>query len=234
MDLEKDRRHPEKSNRPLASGSVSVYLAAFICILLLLGSFLLLSFLPRPAFLKTSFVFGVYVSMMILYNAGLKYIFGLEMVIVSVGIMLRAIAGGVAVQVPITSWFIITLFFLCLMLTAGKRRDELVLLGDQASDHRPVLGEYQPELLDVWITITGSASLVTYTLWSMKTSSLAGTTVGDRLVYSVVFVILGLLRYLKLVYAGKAGAPELIFLRDWPMILNAGCWVTYLILVISI
>lgn len=228
-DRHRDRRHPRKQNRPLASGEISGrggLAAGGLMALLTLGFVGLVPPGGRPGI---AVVFGGYAGLMVLYNVGLKNVFGVEMLMVAVGVMLRAVAGGVGIDVPLTHWFILCLFFLCVLLVAGKRRHELRgLSAEDGRLHRPVLEEYSEAFLDRLITVAAAAALVTYSLYTVEGGSQFGAPV--LLPYSILFVLFGLMRYLYLLYVDqRGGAPEALFLLDGPMLVCVLLWAGYIL-----
>lgn len=227
IDRERDRNHPEKSNRPIASGAVSGPQATGVALVCLLITSSTVWALPVEASVDVAVVFGAYGVMMVGYDFGLKHLFGVELIIVAVGFVLRAVAGGVGIQVPLTGWFLLTIFFLCLMIVSGKRRHELSTLAEDSARHRPVLGQYDVRLFDALIVISASTATVTYSLWTVNEVS-GGTHSVGWFTASIVFVVFGLMRYFHLLYSGKAGSPERMFTRDWPMILCVLSWSAYM------
>ncbi len=223
LDRKRDRLHPDKQDRPLASGEINAGQALLVEVALALGVGTMLLLLPGSRRPGVALVFGVYGVLMLGYNAGLKHVLGLDVLIVSVGILLRALAGGVGIGVKITHWFTVCVFFLALLLVAGKRRFELSQFSDDtAPDHRPVLARYTRPLLDRLITISGASAVVTYSLWTVTERS-AERFSSDVLPYSIVFVVYGLIRYLSLIYEG-GGAPERLFVKDGPLVLCVLLW----------
>ncbi|MFB6356705.1 MAG: decaprenyl-phosphate phosphoribosyltransferase [bacterium] len=225
IDRERDRQHPAKSDRPLASGEIGGSQAILLGFVLLFICVVCLSLLPTTVRLNTLFVLAIYASIMLAYNAGVKHQPGLDVIIVAGGFLLRALAGGVAINVPVTSWFVISVFFLSLTVVSGKRRSELVILGDQGSArHRPVMEYYSEPLMDVLIAISAGSALVTYSLWTV-TSRTAQQHSPSWMPISILFVVYGLFRFLYHVYVtGEAKKPERIFYKDPYMALNILAW----------
>lgn len=234
-DRFQDKKHPRKKNRPIAAGEVTGAEALIgFCLLVCLAIGLLL-LLPEKNFLPLSAVVLSYVGLILTYNAGLKDVAGLDMIIVAVGILLRALAGAVAIGVSITNWFMLAIFFISLLLVAGKRRRELLKLRDPVSEeHRPVLARYTESFLDRTITIMAGASILTYALYTLEGET---TQIPARwgLPYSVLFVVFGILRYLLLIYVDDEGdQPESIFVKDGPMVVCVLLWVGYILLLFEI
>lgn len=228
-DRHRDRHHPKKSTRPFASGEAGILALLIMSLLMVAGVVLVLRFLPEEVWTDVMTVYSVYLLLMFFYSTGLKHVFGLELLIVAIGILLRAVAGAVGIAVPLTSWFLLTILFLSLMIVTGKRRHERFILRGGAPIHRPILKQYPIPMLDALLIISGSASLITYTLWTVN-EGMAGMSDPFLLPASVLFVLWGMMRYLYLLYSGKGGAPEQLFVEDGPLFLSICLWLGYLFL----
>ena len=210
IDREVDRRHPLKKSRPIASGKVSVKGASIFAVLLGIVV-LLLSYFFGVQFFATIII---YLLMNILYSLYLKHAVIVDIFIIAFGFILRAVAGVVIINVPLSKWFILTTLFLSLFLAASKRRHELLYVEEEK--RRSVVKEYTPRLLDIFNTIFSTSTIVMYGLYVI--------TEHPEYWVSMIFVIYGILRYLYLVYAaGEGGEPEKILLNDphilWDVIL---------------
>jgi len=216
LDLEKDRAHPVKSLRPLPSGQLSVH-TAIVAAILLFGGGLTLAFWLRTSF---GYVALIYAVLMLLYSSVLKHIVILDVIILATGFVLRAMAGAVVVDVVISSWLLICTIFLALFLGMCKRRYELVLLGDEAIEHRKILGEYSPYLLDQMISVVTAGTVMSYALYTMAEETVE--KMGSRnLIFTVPFVIYSIFRYLYIVHHKKlGGSPELDLIKDKSMVVN--------------
>lgn len=229
VDLPRDRKHPEKANRPLAAGEISLKTALFtgIILLLLAGSCVyLIPFSTRLVVLK---VYLVYFLLMSTYNLWLKNIFGLDILTVAAGYVLRALVGGWGISVPVTTWFKLSVFFLSLLLITGKRRAELnALSAARIKSFRPVLASYSKFLLDRLVSISAGAALITYSLYTIVGG---GREISIRwMPYSILFVIYGLFRYFYLLYEEERGeAPEKLLLEDLPLQLTVVGWLAYIL-----
>ena len=220
LDLEKDRQHPAKRHRPLASGRLSIPVAAASA--LIIGpAALWMAFRLDPLFGWAALAYG---ALNVGYSLYLKHVVILDVMIIASGFLLRAIGGALAIGVEISSWFILCTLLLALFLGFGKRRQELILLADGASDHRPTLDDYTPQFLDQVIAIVTAGALVSYALYTMSPEVMQ--KLGTRhLNLTVPFVIYGLLRYLYLVYTkGQGGSPSSTILRDPPLLINGILW----------
>jgi 4-hydroxybenzoate polyprenyltransferase len=215
-DLERDRLHPVKARRPLASGVLSPQLAAGVGVCMTLGA-LGLSFWLHLAF---GIVALAYVALHIAYSLWMKTVVILDVFAIAGGFVLRAVAGAEAIAVPISPWFFICTLLLALFLGLSKRRHELLLLEDAASAHRASLAEYTPPLLDQMIATVTAATIVTYALYTLSSETVARLHT-DALKYTIPVVLYGIFRYLYLVYRkGKGGDPETVLVTDRPLLLT--------------
>jgi len=227
LDLENDRQHPKKKLRPLAAGTLPTSWAKVMIGILWLASAglsLALFFIPtegEDVFAKlggTNVLFACtlasYLILMILYGLRLKHVVLLDVFIIAAGFALRILAGAVSVPVIISPWLYIVTIMLSLVLAFGKRRNELVLMEGQASNHRQILKEYSLPLLDQMITIVAATTIMAYSLYTFQARP------GDyRLMFTIPLVLYGIFRYLYLVYVRKeGGSPEEVLLRDRHML----------------
>jgi 4-hydroxybenzoate polyprenyltransferase len=209
-DRASDAHHPAKRLRPVASGRLSApaaSLAAAVLAAASLAGSLALS-------LGTFAVVAGYLGSSLAYSAALKRVFLLDVMIVAAGFVLRAVAGAACIQAEISPWLLVCSFLLALFLALGKRRAELVLLGQGAPVHRPALGHYDVALVDSWLTALSAAAIVSYALYtqSPRTVEHFGTT---NLLYTVPFVIYALFRYQHHVVREDAGGdPGSLLVQD--------------------
>lgn len=226
FDLDKDRQHPLKRFRPLASGRLPVSWAVAGAGVLLLGnSLLILAIFSIPvshdryeanggATVLFALTVITYLLLMVFYTIYLKHVVLIDVFTIAVGFMLRILAGAVVISVTISPWLYMVTCFLSLFLALSKRRHELTLLQKQASEHRQILKEYSLPLLDQMITIVVTCTLVAYSLYTFE-----GPTGNQRLIITIPFVLYGMFRYLYLVYIRmEGGSPEEVLLRDRPML----------------
>lgn len=205
VDLESDRRHPVKKYRPLARGLISPVLAKVMAAVLLLSSLLWGALCGMGFFL----IVVTYLAIQLLYNYRLKEVVILDIFCVSGGFFLRVIAGGVAIGVPISHWLIICSILISMFLALAKRRDEMVLLGGpEAGNHRKVLSDYSPYLLDQMIGVVTAGTLLSYMLYCISAETIAKFQT-DHMIYTFPFVLYGIFRYLYLTYQkNQGGSPE--------------------------
>ncbi len=225
LDREKDRLHPKKKNRPIASGAVSlsegiIALFSFMILSLLFG------YLAGTGYLYGA---GFYLILQTAYSFFLKNIVLVDIITISAGFVVRAIAGAWTIGVPISPWLLICAALLALFLAASKRRHELEILKSDSSNHRPVLREYSKELLDSLTSTLSAATITSYSLYTFFSHDQR----NYRMMLTVPFVIYGVLRYQYLVFQkGKGGRPEEILLRDKPTLINTALWMLTVIWVI--
>jgi 4-hydroxybenzoate polyprenyltransferase len=227
-DRAEDRRHPTKSRRPIAAGELSVPAALTAAVVLGVGA-LAVSFRIGTTFGLISLTF---IGLLGLYTYRLKHVVILDVMTISVGFVLRAVAGAVAVAVPISQWLLVCTVLLALFLGFTKRRQEVTLLGDAAAPHRRALGDYSTPLLDQLIAIVAAATLVTYAFYTMEPDTIAkfGT---NRLTLTLPFPIYGVFRYLYLVYERDGGgSPSETLLRDLPLLACVTLWAAAIVLII--
>jgi 4-hydroxybenzoate polyprenyltransferase len=227
-DAESDRRHPTKKLRPIAAGTLSPVLALAIAGFLA-GLSLVCAFGLGMAFGLTALS---YFLLMVLYTYLLRDIVILDVFAIAAGFVLRAVAGVVVINVLLSPWLIICTILLSLFIALGKRRHELVSLSAGAVEHRAILDEYNPQLLDQLISAVAGSTVMAYSLYTLWPETIAkfGT---HNLVYSIPFVLYGIFRYLYLIYKkDKGGKPEEILLTDVPLFIDLVLWLAALMAII--
>jgi decaprenyl-phosphate phosphoribosyltransferase len=220
-DVEADRRHPTKRNRPIASGELSVGTARVLA-----ASLGIIAFALAVATVEWDFVavLAVYVAATLLYSAWLKHVAILDLVIVASGFLLRAIGGAVVVDVVISSWFLIVTSFGSLFVVTGKRLAELEELGEDAVYVRPTLDHYSVPFLRFVMGVACTGTALAYCIFSFDKAEIAGPgAVWFQL--SAIPVVTALLRYALAVEAGEGAAPEDVFLRDRPLQILGVIWI---------
>jgi len=220
LDAERDRSHPQKRDRPVASGRLSRRVAAGVGVALALVA-------CAAAFLlsvRLGLVAVTYAALLIAYSAGLKHIVIVDALLIAAGFVLRGLAGVVVIGAEFSHWLLLCTILLALFLTFGKRRHELLLLEDGAVDHRPILSEYSPQLLDQMIAVVTASTLMAYALYTIspETAAKLGTT---RLPLTIPFVLYGIFRYLYLLYRRDLGGnPSEHLLTDRALLVDVGLW----------
>ena len=220
-DVEEDRRHPVKKNRPLAAGLISIPLAVTTAGALLLISLAWGFWLQKDLFL----VLLIYLSIQFLYNYRLRDVVILDVFCVSSGFFLRVMAGAVTIQVSMSRWLIICTILIAMFLALCKRRHELLTSGQaEAGSHRKVLSQYSTPFLDQLIGLTSGGVLLSYLLYCTAPDTIDKFQT-DRLIYTFPFVLYGIFRYLYLIHQKKeGGSPERILVHDIPMLSTVILW----------
>jgi decaprenyl-phosphate phosphoribosyltransferase len=211
-DIEEDRKHPAKLNRPLASGRISKKNALIICILLMILGFFL-SYLANTK-LKFTFVLSIYFFLNLAYSFFLKTIPILDIFIVAAGFVLRIKAGSVIAFIQVSEWLIIMVFLLALFMATAKRRDDLLLKISSGIDMRKSAKGYNLEYLSTIITLICAVIIIAYFMYTMSPEVILrlGTY---RLYYTSIFVIAGVMRYLQIIFVNKeSGSPTNILYKD--------------------
>ena len=213
VDVDADRRHPSKSQRPIASGQLPMAVAQVAAPLLGLAALLAaLSFDSRLAGLLLA-----YLLLQLAYSFYLKHIVLLDILAVAAGFVMRIVAGGVVIDVALSPWLITSGGLLALFLVIGKRRQEFALLGDEAAESRGILQHYNLRLLDDMLRIVTTCVMIAYIIYTVDSPTLIkdGQNLG---LITVPAVIYGLFRYLYLIHVkGEGSAPDEVLLTDRPL-----------------
>ena len=218
MDRDEDARHPKKRRRPIASGALPIPLARVAAVVIGVPT-LTLAYLLEPLF---GLIVLAYLAAMLLYSFGLKNIVLIDVFIISGGFILRAVAGAVVIDSPISPWLYICTGLGSVFVVLSKRRSELAVAGDHAQKQRGILAAYTIPLLDQLITVAASATLVAYTLYTVASENLPD---NHAMLLTVPFVVYGLFRYMYLVRRKDLGeTPEDIILTDVPLIVAIVLW----------
>jgi len=230
-DLDADRRHPTKKHRPLASGAISrgavVAMGALLLVCGLGGAYVL-----APSF---ALVVLLYFANNVAYSLWLKRVAIVDVVLLATGFVLRAV-GSVEVlavkSLVISPWLLLCTFFLAFFIGAGKRRAELTLLADGASDHRQALAGYSLTFLDHLLTTSVTTAIISYAIYTLAPATQAKFQT-HQLVYTVPFVVYGLFRYMYLVYETKQGGnPTDAILHDLPIRIVVVMWVAAVVYIL--
>lgn len=220
LDAERDRIHPQKRHRPVASGRLrpgtAIRAGIGLLVVACAGAFALS---PRLGAVAVA-----YVALLTAYSAGLKHVVIVDALIIAAGFVLRALAGVVVIDVEFSHWLLLCTILLALFLTFGKRRHELLALEGGAVDHRPILSEYSPQLLDQMIAVVTASTLMAYALYTLapETAAKLGTT---WLPLTIPFVLYGIFRYLYLLYRRDLGGnPSEHLLTDRALLFDVALW----------
>ena len=229
VDAPDDRLHPEKRNRPVASGALSVpqalwFAAALVVVLIGLTVTLDVRFIA---------VVATYVVLNMLYTYRLKRVVLLDVFIIAAGFMLRVIGGAFAIRVTVSSWLVLCSLFISLFLGFGKRRAEILRIEDEGSNApRSVLSSYNVTFLDQMITITGAGALISYALYTVapRTVEMFGT---EKLIYTTILVCYGIFRYLFLTHhSTQTENPTNLVTTDRVIFVTGLLWIVSCILII--
>jgi 4-hydroxybenzoate polyprenyltransferase len=225
-DYKSDRAHPQKKNRPIASGAVQKDFAWFFAILLMVISLAGSFFLNFQFFLLIIF----YMVMTTLYTLSLKHMVIIDVFILSTGFVLRAIAGALVLSVTISPWLLICTFLGALFLALAKRRSELTI--PDAHKHRKILEEYSLPLLDEMISVVTASTVIAYSLYTFTSST---AVKHNYLMLTIPFVLYGIFRYLYLIHKKNlGGSPEVILLKDMPILIDVVLAIATTIIIVYI
>lgn len=217
-DLERDRQHPVKRRRPIASGALSEGIARLVVTLLLPVALLCGFLLSRPFAL----VGASYFAIVLFYSFFLKHVVLIDVFTISAGFVLRAVSGTFVLAVSLSPWLLVCTVLLSLFIALAKRRHELVLLADDAIGHRKILDEYSQLFLDQLIAIVTSSTVIAYSLYTFSAGSLPR---DHTMMLTIPFVLYALFRYLYLIYQrNEGGSPETLLLRDRPLLVSILLW----------
>ena len=252
LDRPKDMLHPRKKMRPIASGMLplgTALSAAFIALIAGLVICLWLdSITGKPEFPETSrlqdgltLTAVAYIVLMFLYSFFLKREIILDVLILSIGFVLRAAAGGLALDVRISPWLLATTFFISLFLALGKRRGEIKDLEECAALHRDVLDKYSVRLIDNLLVVSAAANIMSYSLYTFlhdlgkNPIGISNGSQGIGLMFTVPFVVYGIFRYLYLVFKHDLGAnPDEVLTTDIRLIICVLLWVLTVLFMLSL
>jgi len=221
VDREADRLNPEKSDRPLARGDLTIGTAARMALMLAALAMVLSAALGW----KFAGIALLYAALQFAYSLWAKHHVVIDVIAVALGFVMRAFAGGVAIHVEVSPWLVFITFVLALFLVLARRRHELIVLGDSATAHRGALAQYSVRLVDQMISIVAGATLVSYMIYtaSVEVEAKLGT---PYLYLTVPFVAFGILRYLYLIdERNEGGDPAQVLLRDRPLLLAVALWI---------
>lgn len=216
LDVEKDRVHPKKRFRPIASGAISIKQAT-IALVVLLAISMISSFMINKGLF---FILVLYFINNIFYSFKIKNIVILDVISIAVGFILRVIAGGVAIDVSLSGWILLCTFFISLFLGFEKRRNEIIKLEGKANEHRKILDDYSDELLKQFSDITLTCTVISYAMYTFVAYENAYMMITN------IFVVYGLFRYKYLsMKKGLGGSPTETVMTDKSIIIDVILWV---------
>jgi len=221
LDIEADRAHPTKSQRPIASGAVSLTTARIVGTLLPIVG---LGVAVLTGRWQPVVVVAAYLAITLTYSAIWKHVAVLDLVAIASGFVLRAAGGALAVDVEMSTWFVLVTTFGSLFIVTGKRYAEARELGEGAGDVRSTLGEYTEGFLRYMMAVTSGGALVSYCIWAFETKELAGS---DLPYYelSIVPMLTAFFRYALVLEHGDGAAPEEVFANDRVLQALGAAWV---------
>jgi 4-hydroxybenzoate polyprenyltransferase len=220
VDREADRAHPVKRQRPIAAGTVTPLQATAAAVVLVTAAVAVAVGLGG----WFPLVLIGYVVLVLLYSAVLKRAVFLDVLVVAAGFVLRVVGGAVAIEVPVSRWLLLVTYLLALYLALGKRRAELVVLGEGAGNHRVVLGQYTLPMVDGAISVVLGATVLAYALYTVAPDTVAKVG-SEGLMATVPIVLYGLFRYLYLLHRHElGGSPTRALLTDRPLLACVAIW----------
>lgn len=223
VDVSKDRQHPQKKNRPIASGKVTKFQAILVEIILLAVVFII----SYNINLRLLAVFLIYFIMNVLYSFKLKNIIIVDVMIITFGFVLRVESGSILTNVQLSPWMILCTILISLFMALNKRKSEIITLKDKSGAHRKILDEYSVELIDNMLTIVTPSILIAYCLYTF--SSIQSRT----MMITIPFVLYGIFRYQYLMMKNNIGGkPEDVFQKDIPFLINIVLWAVVVISII--
>lgn len=238
LDVEHDRLHPIKKNRPIAGGSIPIPLGLGIALTLALSAIFLASQISYAFFLLVT----LYLLLQIAYSMFLKNLPIIDILIIATGFVIRVYAGAFVIDAHLSVWFLLCVISVALFLASGKRRAELGVVGTAG---RKSLERYPRELLNSYVTMFGSSSWMSWTLYSFFESPRASTpiwlllaefsratTINKLLMVTIPLSIFAIMRYEKLIFEERAEAPEKLLLTDLPLVISVSLWVAVVVFIL--
>ncbi|MCF6287727.1 MAG: decaprenyl-phosphate phosphoribosyltransferase [Proteobacteria bacterium] len=221
LDIEADRLHPKKKFRPLAAGTISTSKALTIMLVLVLTGMSLMAVLS----LHASYILLVYIIMNIAYSLQLKHITILDINIIAIGFVLRIFVGSQVTNTPLSMWIVIMTFLLALFMALAKRRDDVILLQKTGQKMRKVINGYNLQMIDAAMMIMASVVIMAYIMYTTSSQVILRIH-NDYLYLTAIFVIIGIMRYLQIVFIEQGGgSPTKIALKDRFIQLTVVAWI---------
>lgn len=224
IDREKDNLHPVKCRRPIASGKLGSSLALAFSLAVLAISLTVALIVNSKLFL----ILLAYFILVLSYSLKLKNIVILDVILLSGGFVLRTVGGAVVIDVFISPWLILCTTLLALFLALNKRRNELLVMSDKAGEHRKILEQYTPELINNMLSVITSTTVMSYSLYTFSAGK------SSYMMLTIPFVLYGIFRYQYLVTVkDTGGSPELTLFKDKPLLINVALWVVTCVLIVA-
>lgn len=209
-DINEDRQHPKKKNRPIASGAISRPHAIILMVLLFIAGFALMASLS----LEAVGILSAYTVINLAYSVKLKHVAILDVAIIASGFVLRLFVGSAATDIPLSMWIVVITFLLALFMALAKRRDDVIIFQDTGQKTRKVIDGYNLQFLDIAMAIMASVVIVAYTIYTTSAEVIARVH-SEYLYLTSLFVILGIMRYLQVAFVFQdSGSPTKIVLKD--------------------
>ncbi len=232
-DVELDKMHPIKKNRPLASKKLHPTIAIIEMIILLILSLLVASLLPQLFLISVI----TYFVLQLIYSSFLKNLPTIDIIIIATGFIIRVYAGAFVIDAHLSVWFLLCVISVALFLASGKRRAELNIIDQTTGVTRKSLSKYQRELLNSYVTMFGNSAWLSWALFTFYESPEAPlpvwlflaelsrtTTISKLLMITIPVVIFAIMRYQSLIFAGKSEAPESLLLKDKSLVASVLVW----------
>jgi len=228
LDIEEDKLHPTKKNRPLASGTITKSQAIFAMIILLGIGFILMMTLSWKAVM----IQIIYILLNLAYSTYLKHIAIIDVVIIAIGFVLRVFIGTAVTLLDTSMWIIVMTFLLALFLALAKRRDDVILFNNTGKKMRKVIDGYNIQFVDMAMTLMAGVVIVSYLMYCVSPDVIARTG-SDQLYLTLIYVIIGIMRYMQITFVEEAsGSPTKVLLKDRLMQIVILLWiVTFAILI---
>jgi 4-hydroxybenzoate polyprenyltransferase len=224
-DIESDRKHPTKKDRPIASGALSIPAAIAAAVVCCAGA-LLLGHAASTAREAVTWVVGAYVLLNLSYSFRLKHVVLVDVFCIAAGFLLRVYGGGLAAGAFVSHWLMLCTLFLALFLALCKRRAESDLLGEGRGEHRAILLEYNAGFLDQMVTVVAACTIITYSMYTVSDDTARKFGPSHSLIWSVPFVVFGLARYMLLVHRREGGGnpTRMLLGGDLLFVLDVLAW----------
>ncbi|MEE9553116.1 MAG: decaprenyl-phosphate phosphoribosyltransferase [candidate division Zixibacteria bacterium] len=230
FDRENDKKHPVKCQRPIASGKLPISVASVTALVLIAVSI----GISASVNLLTLITLAVYILLNFAYSTALKHVVIIDVMTIAAGFVIRAVAGGFAIDVPISAWLLVCTTLLALFLGFGKRRHELTLLSVSATEHRRSLEHYSTPFLDQMISVVTASTVIAYAFYTLSPEVVGHFGTG-WLSLTIPFVLYGIFRYLYLIFHKEmGGSPTKLLLTDPPLMLCVLLWLVTVLLVINL
>lgn len=237
FDIRRDRMHPFKKTRPIASGIVPKELAIIVAMVLALGALYWAYLLSELFFALLAF----YLIMQVFYSLALKNIHVIDILIIAAGFVIRVYSGSVIIDAHLSVWFLLCVISIALFLASGKRRAEMGIVGNKGETRKSLM-RYQPELLNAYVTMFGSAAWMSWALftfyespqvnlplWVLLAELSQSIAVNKLLMITIPIAIFGIMRYQSLIFEGRSEAPERLLLTDISLVTSVLLWIVLVV-----